>query len=114
MVSLANHFFLKSLPSLWRWQVSVFHVGVDSFADLFDRQLFERIVLFEIVPLLSQSTAKQEAQLRHLVVAVNATPATNFEMVHPEFVLGRAGFVDQPDGIDMLMIAGDDLLATIP
>ena len=59
-------------------------------SNLFDREPAQRVRWLHVVPALTQPTAEKITQSGHVPVTMDATPASDFKVVHTEFVLGGA------------------------
>lgn len=88
MILLNSKFLLEFfIPNLWR-QVAVLQPTVNTSANLFHSQL----PLARFVETQTDAAAKQEAQPCHEVVSMDATPPTDFKMIHAEFFFADSEF----------------------
>lgn len=92
MVLQLCNFLLKHSTFVWWLKVNTAKPGVDHRPDLLNGQG----KFWFVIPPKPQATAEQIAQLCHIPVAMNTSPATNLKVIHAKFFFGSAetGFDD--------------------
>ena len=93
VVALVVKFLLEFVVSQVGRQIVILSPAVEAAADLFDSEL-SRVVFVEA---LANATAQEEAQAGYEVVAVDAAPAADFKVIHPQFLFADPQFCFNAD-----------------